>query len=700
MGIPSRYTITQSNTVKNDRSQNIQIDESSSRFARNLYVIHFVFLAAGTASSVICIFAKWWESLYIVGSATGVTLVCYLIARLGLAKLSGILTISLLLAGSAVSMYTGDGAHDIAVVLIPVAIVLASLLHNLFVFGIFSAIAMFIPAIITFFRVTTGVQENYGSDHLAELIIYGLFFGLSAIAVRLLLRDLLHNLNRALESEARYRGIFENARDAYIEFDREGEITDVTENASPLFGLERRKLIGSTMTPSFLSREDFQGFIKLVLETKRVQNYELTIRSADGNDRLVLLNASVVREAGAGRIIAGSLRDITELRRLETRMRQAERIESIGTLAGGIAHDFNNLLTVINGHAEIALSDRSKLPKEIVSDLETIQYSGLRAAEFTGQLLAFSKRQPLHSSPTDPETIVRKLDGVLRPLIGEDIEVDTDFGVSLPTIDADPHQIEQILINLLINARDAINEKSGIESDKRIVIALESKEITPSKSEEESEIIPGKYLELAVTDNGTGMSDEVKARIFEPFFTTKETGTGLGLASVYGIINQNRGFMKVATEEGRGTTIRIYWPASTGSAPPIIEESEEDTTGSETILVVEDEVEVRRLAVTILTGSGYRVAEAKNGHDALKILETVQADLVISDVIMPEMGGKELVKRLKTDNPGVRTLLVSGYPQSRTGIIDESDPDIEFLQKPYTAIQLLKAVRAAIRHVS
>lgn len=391
-------------------------------------------------------------------------------------------------------------------------------------------------------------------------------------------------------------------------------------------------------------------------------------------------------------------RDITLERELEQQLKQMQKMEALGTLSGGVAHDFNNLLTIINGHAEIALLHTSKEARAY-TDLTAIMTAGERAENLISQLLAFSRKQMHEPKVIDINLLITDFKKMLRRLIPEDISIKDLLNRDLPYIKADHSQIEQILINLVVNARDAIKEKNDPRQDKHITIQTSYIDLDKSFSESHPGSHSGPQILISVSDTGIGMDESVKSRIFEPFFTTKEIdkGTGLGLATVYGIVKQNGGFIDVETEKGVGTTCKIYWPTTNEKPSPELAQilKHKALSGAETILLVEDDEGVRDFTATTLKNFGYTIIEAINGRKAIEILKRNKqgVDLLITDIIMPEMNGQELAKRLENIIPLNRVLFVSGYTfdhLKQDGALEEG---INFLQKPYSIHDILSKIR-------
>jgi len=385
-------------------------------------------------------------------------------------------------------------------------------------------------------------------------------------------------------------------------------------------------------------------------------------------------------------------RDITREVALEEQYRQAQKMESIGRLAGGVAHDFNNLLTVINGYSQILLAKLSA-GDPMWDKLSEIHKAGERAAGLTRQLLAFSRKQVLQPRALDLNHVVEEMRPMLERILGEDVELRMALHAEGATIHADPHQLEQVVMNLVVNARDAM---PGVGK-----LLVETASVARDESDLRShpEARMGRYVMLAVSDTGVGMDEETKNRIFEPFFTTKGIGkgTGLGLSTVQGIVAQSGGYVEVYSEKGRGTTFQIYLPALTEAAAKAGSPAAVPTLGGkETVLVVEDQAEVRQYAVTVLEAYGYRVIPVESAGEALLVCERERIDLMLTDVVMPNVSGRELADRLEKLQPGIRVLFMSGYTDdviAHHGVLDEG---ANFIQKPFSAQELAGKVREVL----
>jgi len=388
--------------------------------------------------------------------------------------------------------------------------------------------------------------------------------------------------------------------------------------------------------------------------------------------------------------------DITKERKLEAQLRQSQKMEGIGRLAGGVAHDFNNLLTVIMANADLALMDLAE-DDSLKRNLEEIKGGGKRAATLTRQLLAFSRKQILQPVVLDLNTLIAGFVKMLERMIGEDVELEIVLASGLSRVEADPGQMEQIIMNLVVNARDSM-----LDGGKLIIETVNVDLDKDYAKEPDVSMQPGPYVMLGVSDTGMGMDDKTKSHIFEPFFTTKEVGkgTGLGLSSVYGIVKQSGGYIWVYSEPGQGTTFKIYLPAVEGEAVSREKEeiSPERLTGSETILIVEDDDKVRKLACEILEPQGYSILEAQNGIEALRVSESHsgQIHLMLTDVVMPKMGGRELEEHLRPLRPDMKVIYMSGYTDNAILHHGVLSPGIEFLEKPFTPAGLRKKVREVL----
>jgi two-component system cell cycle sensor histidine kinase/response regulator CckA len=499
------------------------------------------------------------------------------------------------------------------------------------------------------------------------------------------------------ESEERYRDLVENAHDIIYSHDLNGNYTSINKAGEQITGYARAEVLklnlAQAIAPEHLARPREMMSRKLAGES--VTAYEMDIIAKDGRRIAVEANTKLVFQDGVPVGVQGIARDVTERKHLEEQLRQSQKMEAIGQLAGGVAHDFNNLLTAINGYSSLALQ-RMNGNDPIRGYLEEIKKAGDRAANLTRQLLAFGRKQMLQPLALNLNDVVADMNKMLRRLIGEDIRLTAKFDPALKKIKADLGQIEQVLVNLVVNARDAMPQGG------QLTIETANVELEREYVGKHVGVQPGSYVILSVSDTGTGMDDETKARIFEPFFTTKEKGkgTGLGLSTVYGIVKQSGGNIWVYSEPGQGTTFRVYLPQLLAAAKPIEKVATEAAApgGSETILLVEDEDIVRGLARKILEQSGYNVLDARGGEEAIRLCQerSEPIHLLLTDVVMPETSGKEIAERLTTLRPTTRVLFMSGYTDEAIVHHGVLDSNVEFIQKPFTPMALAKKVREVL----
>jgi PAS domain S-box-containing protein len=554
-------------------------------------------------------------------------------------------------------------------------------------------------ALRTVFTFARGLGRWYECD------VYPLPDGALVVARDVTERQLAEE--RLRQSEARLRAIVEYAPEAIVLADGTTQrLLTVNGAAERLFGLGREQLLEKTLLELSSVRQPdgtpseprLRSYVEEAIVGAKPE-FEWSIRNARGTDvpcevRLLRLPQDLPNE---GRVVVrGSFSDISGRKRLQEQLAQSQRLEAIGRLAGGVAHDFNNMMTVVIGTAEVLLS-RLATTDPMRADLTDIVGAAERAALVTRQLLAFGRRQRLAPLPIDLSSHVEHMNRVLQRVVGEDIELELELARPLGVVRVDAGQIEQVVLNLVVNARDAMPNGG------RLTIQTANVTLDGEYQRIHNGVPPGRYVMLAVSDSGEGIAEGVRAHIFEPFFTTKELGrgTGLGLATVHGIVEQSGGHIWVYSEPGTGTTFKVYLPrvdelrTHTSEPPPA---PNDRYWGVETVLLVEDDPHVRQFVRKALQRGGYTVLEANNGGEALLIMEQHQAaiDLLLTDVVMPRMTGPQLAQRLRALRPDLPAVYMSGYAEDRViepGALAANDA---FVQKPIGPEELLRHVRSTI----
>ncbi|MBU0680086.1 MAG: PAS domain S-box protein [Proteobacteria bacterium] len=523
-------------------------------------------------------------------------------------------------------------------------------------------------------------------------------------ALQTLAGNLKASLGKLTSSEKKYRDLVDNLSDWVWEIDENGRYIYASGVVQELLGYTSEEILGKSPFDLMSDEEAVRVgriFSEFFLQRQSFSGLKNSNLHRDGHE--VILETSgrpIFDEEGVFRGYRGIDRDVTaremamqEQARLEEKLYQAQKLESIGRLAGGVSHDFNNILSAINGYAELVLFKMAP-DAPFRQEVSTILESGQRAARLTQQLLAFSRKQIIKQEKLDINKEVNNLYKMLRHLISEDVEIKIFYGEDVWPVNVDRSQLEQVIINLAVNARDAMPGGGQLTIETANVV------LDDVYSKKHIDIEAGNYVMLAVTDNGQGMTEEVQENIFEPFFTTKEQskGTGLGLATVYGIVKQNGGVINVYSEPGQGTIFKIYLPKTEGgSSEKEAPRSPQSLSagGTETILLVEDSDLVRRLCCDVLTSQGYTVIEAQDGVEALDVYQGYQAhiDLLLTDVVMPKMNGRELAEKIKKINPGIHVLYMSGYTENaivQNGILKNG---INFVHKPISPQLLSDTIR-------
>ncbi|HEX9563862.1 MAG TPA: response regulator [Gemmatimonadaceae bacterium] len=541
-----------------------------------------------------------------------------------------------------------------------------------------------------------GDDDQYSVQALAGLAASGICNALEFDSRRILLAERTKALDAVRINEERFRALIEDASDPIFVVDASACFTYASPAQAQVMGRQASGLGGRSLL-ELVHPDDVETVRRhigdLVSVANRVVAFECRVQRAHGSWRTLAVVAKNLLRHRAVRGIVLNARDVSEARQLERQLEHSQKLEAIGHLAGGVAHDFNNMLTVIGGHVEF-IRCATEPDDPVASDLDVIQQAVTRGAGLTRQLLAFSRKQVLQPRPLDPGGVLQNLVPMLTSLIGEDILVAVKPSGPVGWIMADQGQLEQVIVNLAVNARDAM-PRGGTMTLALAEVTVDASGTWPA------DVLPGAYVELSVVDSGCGMDAATRSRVFEPFFTTKAPGkgTGLGLSTVYGIVKQSGGFIVCESEPELGTTFRVLLP-SVEQAHESVErvQTGAQRIGTETVLVVEDQAALRLVLTRTLSMLGYQVLEASHGGDALQLLSTERrrVDVVLTDVVMPGMNGRELADGLRLEYPDLPVILMSGYPDDdvlRQGLLDTG---CTYISKPFSSDDLAVAIRAAL----
>ena len=553
--------------------------------------------------------------------------------------------------------------------------------------GLFAASGLGIELVLAGLGIAVGAFAGF-NPWLLPVLIAPLGLAHRSLATVALLR----------ESEERFRTMFDSAPTAIMLFDRSGRILSTNRSAESMLGYSEQEMVGGLAT-TFRHPDDLEAgdlaFAELLRGERDSYRREAAFVTKDGTTVVAQLATALVRDAdGKPGYLIGMAEDVTEQRQLEEQLRQSQKLEAIGRLAGGVAHDFNNMLTAIGGYTALAL-EHAPSGTALHDDLEEIRKATDRAALLTRQLLAFSRKQVLLPELLNLNGIVLELETMLRPLIGEDVVLTTHLDPALGPIEADPGQLHQVVMNLVVNARDAMPNGG------RVSIVTANSEV----AENEDAIEPGRYVTLTVRDTGDGIDEGTLRQIFEPFFTTKGAGkgTGLGLATVYGIVKQSGGYVAVDSELGVGSAFTIYLRRADGVVQPADPDPAPAPApvavapaGTTRVLVVEDEDVIRGLVDQVLRGEGYEVLLAADGDEAIELAGRNRVDVLLTDLTMPGIGGHELADRLRARAPDLKVMFMSGFAEGGDFSASSLPPATAFLEKPFTFTMLSERMRDLI----
>jgi PAS domain S-box-containing protein len=683
-------------------TSDVFVFEEPERIYGTLNVI-FVTILVGAVALAVAAYVVNWRMTFNIAITTAVAF-CAVVAllKIGYSRLAGLLMLATLMTAATYSICRGDGIHDIAIVLYPAIILVGSLLLNTRFYAVLTLLALASVNTIGVLEIE-GVIKNKYSDLFgyADVIMLNILLVAEAVVIRVLALVIMNSLLRAHRSERNYREIFNATSEAILLHDEvAGTILDVNETTLAMFGYRREEilnLIPGDLTPDEkkLSPDEIQRTIQRAVE-EGPQVFEWLMCRKDGTTfwaEVALRNTEI---GGEGRILA-VVRDVDARKRMEERLRQSEKMEAVGELAGGIAHDFNNQLAGIVGFADLVRSEMDD-DAEFADSVDRILVAARRAADLTTQLLAFARRGKYESAAVDVHTLVDEVVALLRHSIDKRITIEQTLRADPSLTLGDPSQLQSAILNLTINARDAMPDGGTL------TIATQTLELADGDEMcAHNEIPPGRYVQISVSDTGTGMDPETERRVFEPFFTTKEKGrgTGMGLAAVYGTVKNHDGAIAVYSEPGRGATFRVLLPAHVGPAAANDRPAERlpELTGSSLVLVVDDEEAVCNVAARMLAQMGCKAVVREDGAAALEYYRESwrDIDLVVLDMSMPKMSGRDTFMAMRNVNPGAAVLLMSGFSLNDDvqALLDAGARG--FIQKPFWKNEFTRLVAETLQ---
>ena len=571
-------------------------------------------------------------------------------------------------------------------------------------------------------RVKQNMEQLIRSGHLVEIPTYrmlrkdGGYRWVRADATPLYDREgrpeailgIVKDVTQRVESEQRVRNILNATTDGIIGLDREGNTMFVNRAATDMLGHSEAEMVGrSSVSVWHHGRKPGEHhpancpICQALTDGVAVHRDHDHFHRKDGTPFPVSYECTPLTTEDSHRALVLTFRDLTEHEQMEAQFRQSQKMEAVGRLAGGVAHDFNNILTAIGGFTQLSLIKADK-DSPIRGYLEQVEKAADRGADLTRQLLAFSRKEEVKPEVLDWNSVIKNMHTMLVRLIGEDIRLSTALDATIGTIEADPGQLEQLLMNMVVNARDAIIERKQTGKQAEIFLETTSVFLDSDYCMLHPGAVPGPYIMLAIRDTGCGMDEETQSKIFEPFFTTKESGkgTGLGLATCFGIVKQNRGSIYVYSEPGKGTTFKVYWPLYEGDKTVkkvVVQQKISGFFGTARVLVVEDDASVRSFVSAGLAMMGFDTMEAASGEEALKILEQEEpVQIVFSDVVMPGMDGVHLVEQIREKWPGTRAVLTSGYTRGQYSRITDIE-GVRFVRKPYDLREISSIIQKLLK---
>jgi PAS domain S-box-containing protein len=684
-------------------TSDVFVFEDPKRIRRTLYFILAGLLAGSTSIALYAHAIGWIPAFRTSFAATMSFLVVMLLMRLGYLRLAGVVMLGSLLAATTYGVYTGDGIHDVAMVIFPAVIVVGSLLLNTRFFVVLTLLVIACATTIGALELKGYIANRFsGTFEYPDVIILAVILAAEAFVIRLLATVITSSLLRAHRSEQNYREIFNATSEAIFLHDHKtGAILDVNQTALNMFGYTRNEML--KLTPEDLTPKEFK-----LHERQKIQMMEEALREGSHVFEWLLARKDGVNfwgdvtlrgtEIGDKKRILSVIRDVDARKKLEERLRQSEKLEAVGQLAGGIAHDFNNQLAGIVGYADLIRADVEE-GSELAKSIDRILVAARRATDLTRQLLAFARRGKYESAAVDVHELVEEVLSLLRHSADKRISFEQTLAARPSLTLGDASQIQSAILNLAINARDAMPNGGTL------TIATSVRDVSgDEEGATREDVPPGRYVQLEVADTGTGMDDDTRQRIFEPFFTTKPKGkgTGMGLAAVYGTIRSHGGTIGVSSVPGSGSNFYVLLPLYEGPVLPDEQPAPLPPRAEAKVLVVDDEEEILRIASRMLEKLGYTVIACSDGATAVEFYRDTwrDIDLVVLDMLMPGMSGRETFTTIRNVNPDAVVVLTSGFSMDGDiqSLIDSGANG--FIQKPFLSNEFTRVIGESLQRAA
>lgn len=667
-------------------------DEEKNRIAKFLQITNLLVLLAVVVICIISYFTDWPLTFYTTLIAMAIILVCIALNKKKYLKLSSVVLMMTILISVSFEATIGDGLHDIGMVFFPIFIILASLLFGLKGYIIYNITILLSLFLIVWFRIVFSFEEKYGTDHLVEILVIWSVLIIEAILIKIITNWFLETLRKVSLNEVRYKSIYENIQDVYFENSMDGKIIEITPSIEKFSILKREDMLGMDMNNFYKNPNEREKVIYQLMNNGELRNYETQLVDINGKVFDVILNIIIIKDKNGNPIkTAGSIHDNTFVKKLQTQLIQSQKLEATGTLAGGIAHDFNNILSAIFGYVQI-LQRKFQTQDELQDYLNKILAASSRAKDLVAQILAFSRQSKTEKIPIELNHIINESYKFLRASIPSTIEIKNNIISEKGMIQGNETQIQQIILNLCTNSYHAVDISKGI-----IEISLENVELSDRDLTGDPSLKAGEYIKISVSDNGSGMDKKVLERIFDPYFTTKGQGegTGLGLSTVLGIVKEHGGLINVYSERNVGTTINIYFPAihPIENVPVAYENAIEG--GTESILLIDDEMLIVENTTEILESFGYTVNSFTKPEIALDFFKDNynSIDLIITDMTMPKLSGLQFAEAAKIIKPEIPIIISTGYSKELSQVSSGLLNNIEIINKPFLIHELARLIR-------